>query len=108
MKKGKDENPRPPEAGCRPQDAEQPFRLARPVYAGVRRAAFTHQRSSDILSAERVTTAIHPNVVAGEAPTLSPFAPASPDGLGRRAAGLGSKKSLALGGETVSIRASQL
>ena len=32
-----DENPRPPKAGCRQQDAEQPLRLARPVHAGVRR-----------------------------------------------------------------------
>jgi len=30
------------------------------------------------------TTAIHPNVIAGETPTLSPFAPASPDDLGKQ------------------------
>ena len=33
---------------------------------------------SDILGSELVTTAaIHPNVIAGETPTLSPIAPAS-------------------------------
>jgi adenine-specific DNA-methyltransferase len=30
------------------------------------------------------TAAIHPNVIAGEAPTLSPVAPASPDDLDKR------------------------
>jgi hypothetical protein len=35
--------------------------------------------------AELVTTAaIHPNVIAGEAPTLSPVAPASPDDLDKQ------------------------
>ena len=31
-----------------------------------------------------MTTAVHPNVIAGEAPTLSPFAPASPDDLDKQ------------------------
>ena len=40
---------------------------------------------SDILGSELVTTAaIHPNVIAGEAPPLSPFAPASPDDLDKQ------------------------
>ena len=30
------------------------------------------------------TAAIHPNVIAGETPTLSPFAPASPDDLDKQ------------------------
>ena len=30
------------------------------------------------------TAAIHNNVIAGEAPTLSPFAPASPDDLDKQ------------------------
>ena len=35
--------------------------------------------------AELVTTAaIHPNVIAGKAPTLSPYAPASPDDLDKQ------------------------
>jgi hypothetical protein len=35
--------------------------------------------------AELVTTAaIHPNVIAGKAPTLSPYAPASPDDLNKQ------------------------
>lgn len=35
--------------------------------------------------AELVTTAaIHPNVIAGETPPLSPFAPASPSDLDKR------------------------
>jgi hypothetical protein len=35
--------------------------------------------------AELVTTAaIHPNDIAGKAPTLSPFAPASPDDLDKQ------------------------
>ena len=38
-----------------------------------------------IIVAELVTTAaIHPNVIAAEAPTLSPFAPASPDDLDKQ------------------------
>ena len=40
---------------------------------------------SDILGTELVTTAaIHPNDIAGKAPTLSPFAPASPDDLDKQ------------------------
>ncbi len=31
-----------------------------------------------------MTTTVHPNVIAGEAPTLSPFAPASPDDLDKQ------------------------
>lgn len=31
-----------------------------------------------------MTTAVHPNVIAGEAPMLLPFAPASPDGLDKQ------------------------
>ena len=31
-----------------------------------------------------VTIAVHPNAIAGEAPTLSPFAPASPDDLDKQ------------------------
>lgn len=38
-----------------------------------------------IIVAELVTTAaIHPNDIAGKAPTLSPFAPASPDDLDKQ------------------------
>lgn len=39
----------------------------------------------DILDSELVTAAaVHPNVIAGEAPTLSPFAPASADALDKQ------------------------
>ena len=37
-----------------------------------------------ILHPELVTAAVHPNVIAGEAPTLSPFVPASPDDLDKQ------------------------
>ena len=40
---------------------------------------------SDILGSELVTTAaIHTNVIAAKAPTLSPFAPESPDDLDKQ------------------------
>ena len=40
---------------------------------------------SSFAQVEFVTTAaIHPNVIAGKAPTLSPFAPASPSGLDKQ------------------------
>ena len=46
---------------------------------------FTADLQSDILGSELVTTAaIHPNVIAGETPTLSPIVPASPDDLDKQ------------------------
>lgn len=40
---------------------------------------------SDILNPKFVTAAaIHPSVIAGKAPTLSPFAPASPSDLDKQ------------------------
>jgi len=35
-------------------------------------------------NSEPVTTVVHPPVIGGEAPTLSPFAPASPDDLDKQ------------------------
>lgn len=55
------------------------------THARVRRAGFTRGRQSVILDAELVTTAaIHTNVITDKAPTLSPFAPASPDDLDKQ------------------------
>jgi len=49
------------------------------------RAGFTQLCHLDILNWELVTTAsIYPNVIAGEAPTLLPVAPASPDALDKQ------------------------
>ena len=74
-----------PKAERRKQDGEPHLRQARTVHAEVRRARFTRGWQSDILSSERVTTAaVHPNVIASETPMLSPFAPASPDGLDKQ------------------------
>jgi len=59
--------------------------MARAFYAGVRRAGFTRSCESVILNSAIVTTAaIHTNVIPGEMPTLSPFAPASPDDVDKR------------------------
>jgi hypothetical protein len=55
------------------------------VHARVRYARFTRDCQSDTLSSELVTTAaIHPNDIAGETPTLSPIAPASPTDLDKQ------------------------
>ena len=53
-------------------------------HAGVRRTGFTQGREFDILDPVLVTTAVHPNTIAGKTPKLSPFAPASPDDLDKQ------------------------
>ena len=49
-----------------------------PVHAGVRRAGFSQDCWSAIFSPNVVTTTVHPDAIAGKAPTLSPYASASP------------------------------